>query len=262
MLKAAGVAVTIPHERVGRGLREHYCVPLQFKVDGWRNSQNREFTGWRLYANALRHLLFGSGPLSTGVYEAAASVRTVPGATRPDVRLLFGPFSRLRKPGMFFPDHPGLQIMSWIERPTSDGEIFITSTDPTALPTIRPNYLATDYDRACAVGGIKATREIAAQGPLARLGMREDDDSRDYQTDEEILELVVKLGSPGFHATSTCAMGGEDAVLDSRMRVRRVDGLRVVDGSAIPSMVSGNTNAPIMAMALKAADLILADRPG
>jgi choline dehydrogenase len=142
----------------------------------------------------------------------------------------------------------------------SRGSVRIQSADPRAAPAIRYNYLATDNDRRVMVEGLKIARRIAQTAPLSGYVVREEFPGTQVKSDAELLEVVRQSGETVFHPTSTCRMGADErAVVDSRLRVRGLQGLRVVDASVMPAVVSGNTNAAVIAVAEKAADLIRAD---
>ena len=156
---------------------------------------------------------------------------------------------------------PGLSCMGEILRPTSEGSVRISSPDVDHPLTIDPNYLSTAYDRAAAVRVLRTMRELFEQSPVAGLIDAELSPGIGSQSDDELLHAAITQGQTGFHAIGTCAMGPrDDDVVDDRLRVRGIDGLRIVDLSILPIMVSGNTNGPAMAMAARAADLIRADR--
>jgi choline dehydrogenase len=150
-------------------------------------------------------------------------------------------------------------------RPESRGRIRITSADPLAIPSMQPNYLATDLDRRTVIAGMKAAREIAAtraMSPYVRSERKPGPQARD---NEALLQFARDTGATIFHPSGTCMMGPEAdplAVLDERLRVRGIQGLRVVDCSAMPTLVSGNTNAPVIMMAEKAVDMIREDAAG
>jgi len=146
-------------------------------------------------------------------------------------------------------------------RGTSEGSVMIGGGNG-AAPIIRPNYLATDYDRRVTLAGARFLRKLAATEPLAQCIAGERAPAAGAETDEELLAAARKGGSFSAHTCGTCRMGPDDdprAVVDPRLRVRGVEGLRVVDCSIFPEMVSANTNGPVMAVALRAADLILED---
>ena len=144
-------------------------------------------------------------------------------------------------------------------RPESRGEIRLKSADPRDHPVIRANYLATEADRNTAVAAIRKSREICARDPIRSVIIDELAPGVDLDSDAEILEYVRNNASTIFHPVGTCRMGiDEKAVVDPELRVRGVEGLRVVDASIMPSITSGNTNAPVVAIAEKASDLIRA----
>jgi choline dehydrogenase len=145
-------------------------------------------------------------------------------------------------------------------RPESRGRVRIKSADPLQHPSIQPNYLSTELDRQVAVAGIKVARRIAAAPALAPQITEEFVPGAEYRSDEELLEAARRFSQTIYHPTSTCRMGADDrAVVDARLRVRGIEGLRVVDASIMPEIVSGNTNAPTIMIAEKAADMILED---
>jgi choline dehydrogenase len=145
-------------------------------------------------------------------------------------------------------------------RPESRGHIRIRSRDPAEPPEMQPNYLATERDRATAVAGVKAARAIAASPAMRPYVKREVKPGPDASSDADLLEFCRDNGATIFHPSGTCRMGSDRmAVVDARLRVHGVGGLRVVDCSAMPTLVSGNTNAPAVMMAEKAVDMIRED---
>jgi choline dehydrogenase len=145
-------------------------------------------------------------------------------------------------------------------RPESRGSLRIRSADPAAPPEIRINYLATETDRTANVEGLKILRKILQAPALSPYVVEEVDPGAKISTDEELLKYCRQRGSTIYHPISTCRMGNDPlAVVDQRLRVRGIEGLRVVDGSIMPDLVSGNTNAPIVMIAEKASDMILQD---
>jgi len=148
-------------------------------------------------------------------------------------------------------------------RPTSRGSIHIESADSSAPPLIAPNYLSTDYDRHVAANALRLTRRIAAAPALARYQPREILPGIEYQSEEELQRAAGLVGTTIFHPVGTCRMGTTDdpaAVVDNRLRVIGVDGLRVVDASVMPTITSGNTNSPTLMIAERASDMIREDR--
>lgn len=153
---------------------------------------------------------------------------------------------------------PGMLAIGFGLRPDSEGSIRITSADPDAPLDIDANYLATEHDRTTAVGTLRALRRLFATAPLAERIDRETLPGPSLDSDQEILDFQLSAGSAGYHAVGTCGMGpNDDDVADPRLRVRGVDGLRVVDASVLPVLVSGNLNGPVTAVAWRAAGFIL-----
>ena len=169
---------------------------------------------------------------------------------------MFNPYSR---EGSGFSQSPGVSIVGYLMYPKSTGEIVVRASDPGTGPLIKPNYLDDEYDRRASVAAVRHIRDIASREPLVSRLVREMPSSAAAQSDDEIIDLYRKGGMPGFHAVGTCAMGSdaESGVVDGNTRVHGVDGVRVVDCSIYPEMLSGVTNASIMGVAMRAADLIM-----
>jgi choline dehydrogenase-like flavoprotein len=169
-----------------------------------------------------------------------------------------GPMSVDRsKPGFTMEREPGALCGGYVMRPESRGFVRITSSDPDAPMLIDPNYLATDYDRRVSIALFRFIRALYAAPPLAPYVVRETAPGLEVESDDEIVDAFHRRGGSGYHAAGTCRMGSDpDSVVDTSLRVRGVEGLSVVDISVMPSLVSGNTNAPAMAMAWRAAELI------
>lgn len=262
VLQAAGIPLLVDSPRIGYNMREHSLMALNYRIRDWRYSQNRSYTPPRLFGNLLRYLATGKGPLAWGSHELAAFVRADEQSSRPDSQIMFGSFSFDRvDEGVAFEKEPGIHVFAYPLRPTSEGSILVTSNDPAVPPAIRPNYFDTEYDRRISVAAIRYIRRLMAQSPLREFLVGETERTAGAQTDEEILAAFRRYGEAGYHACGTVAMGSGQP-LDERLRVRGVDGLRVMDCSIYPEMLSGNTNAPTMALAWRAADLILQERHG
>jgi choline dehydrogenase len=263
-LKAAGITVRVHSPNVGRKMIEHLTLPINFRLRDWRDSQNRDFGGWRLFANALKAIAGGKGPLSFGAAEAIAFVKALPEAKRADTQIMYNPYSYITNTdGVAFETEPGMQLYSYYLRPRSEGTALVTSPKPDAPLAIDPNWLSHEEDRRAIVAGAGMMRKIMGQAPFKPLVAGETDLTKGARSADEIIDLTRTLGQSGYHAVGTAAMGTEStAVLDHQLRVRGVAGLRVVDCSIFPQIPSGNTNAPTMAAGLYAADLILADARG
>lgn len=261
LLAQHGIAVIAHSPNVGQNMREHLLCYLQVRLRHWRDSQNREFSGPRLLKNVAQYFLARRGVMSLGCFPVGGFFKTQPDLERPDAQLMMAPYSMdLSSPTYRFEPAPGMQLFTYPLRPRSQGSVTIQSADPAQPARIVTNYLADEYDRRVSVGAFRAMRKIIQSAPLSHLIVKETYPGGQVQTDDEILDEFRNRGQSGYHACGTCAMGSHDeAVLDPRLRVRGVQGLRVMDLSVIPTMVSGNTNGPMMAMAWRAAELILED---
>lgn len=256
-LASLGIPVVCDSGDVGRNLREHKMITMNLRVGG--HSLNRELSGWRKYANGARYYLTRGGPLAS-TYEVNAFVRTRAGVTRPDAQLTFWALTPRRDVAGSEPEsEPGLMFMGYPLRTDSLGELKIRSSDPREPPSIQANFLATRHDRDTIVAMFRYVRALVAKPPLQAWVKAETWPGPQVRTDEEIIAAARQDGAC-MHTVGTCRMGRDErSVLDPRLRVRGVKGLRVVDCSAMPTQVSGNPNGPVMALAWRAADLILED---
>ncbi|MDQ2081504.1 GMC family oxidoreductase N-terminal domain-containing protein [Xanthobacteraceae bacterium Astr-EGSB] len=208
----------------------------------------------------LQFLLRRRGPLTIGAGQAAAFLRSRPDIDRPDVEIIFMGFST-DGPGK--PPHPfpGFTILGYQLRPESRGWVRIRSSDPFSPPAIQPLYLSAQADRTMIIEVLKLCRRFANAPALRTLIADEYKPGREVVTDDEILEFARREGTTVFHSTGSCRMGHDAAaVVDSRLRVRGVQGLRVIDASIMPSIVSGNTNAAVTMIGEKGAHMIVEDR--
>jgi choline dehydrogenase-like flavoprotein len=216
-------------------------------------------------ANVARYGLMRTGPMTAGYGAVGAFARALPDSATPDIEILMTPtVAEPDAKGNFIPDSGhSFQVFGYPLRSRSEGFVRIASHDPNAPGQVRAGYLTDPYDCAVTVAMHRYIRRWMQQPALAGMVGAEREPSRSLQSDDEILDGFRRLGQAGYHACGTCRMGAfNDAVLDSRLRVKGVTGLRVVDGSIFPAMVSANTNGPIMAAAWRAAELILEDRHG
>jgi choline dehydrogenase-like flavoprotein len=239
---------------VGANLRDHFGLRLQYRLLG-ASGHNPRLRRVRLWISALRYLISRTGVLSTATAEVGAFIKAMPGASRPDAELQIGipgtsQITSLR----------GLQCTVRSLRPESQGSVMIRSADPTAFPAIHANFLSAKYDRHLTVHMVRYTRRLLRQPPLRKYLGEETFPGPECHSPEQVIEICRRLGSGGSHFAGTCRMGEDGtAVVDPTLRVRGVSGLRVVDCSIMPTLVSGNTNGPVMAMAWRAADLILGE---
>jgi choline dehydrogenase-like flavoprotein len=265
-LQALGIPVQAASPDVGRRMREHLGFALPYRLIGDRGVNHR-FYGLGLAASVAQYYLTRTGPLATGPFEVGAFVRTSPEVARPDAQLYMGGFTFARGDDNFpvpladVERLPGLTIYGQLLRLTSEGSVGITSPDPDAPLAIAPNWLSTPEDERVAIDMVRVMRRWMSQKALAPYLGQELVPGAACQSDEDILRAFRRLSLCGTHAVATCRMGRDpDSVVDERLRVRGVAGLRVVDCSVMPATVSGNTNGPAMALGWRAADLIIADR--
>ncbi len=255
-----GIPVIHDLPGVGQNLQDHISAPVNYETRPGM-SLNKALSGVWKYLNGARYLLTRSGPLSLGTSQAAAFVRTDPEAPAPDVQITFRAWSfDFDKGELKMHRYPGVQAAVILLRPESRGALTLNPQDPNMAPLLHFNYLAEDYDRATVLRGIRWTRRIASTGAFGDAVVRENGPGKHLQDDEEILSYVRQNAQSVMHPVGTCKMGiGPDAVVDPQLRVHGVPGVRVIDASIMPYVVSGNTNAPTIMIAERAADLILAE---
>jgi choline dehydrogenase-like flavoprotein len=264
VLEGAGIPVLVDRENVGRRVREHRCFVLRYRLKEDLGYNRRLSSSLGQASAAARYLATRKGMLATPTFEVLAFLKTHPDAERVDGQLLLGPFTipayQAGEP-ISIEREPGLSCLGFALRPTSEGSVTITSADHDAPLRIEPNYLATAYDRTTTANVIRRTRELFAQSPIADRIDHEMFPGVDVQSDDDLVDAALDGGYTGYHAVGSCAMGPSDGdVVDDRLRVRGVDGLRVVDSSAMPTILAGNLNGPVMAMAGRAAQFIIEDR--
>jgi choline dehydrogenase len=262
-LQSAGIAVKQDLPGVGENYRDHWVSVAAFALNQHRHSHNREFRGWRLLANALRYFVAGTGPLSGATHQLAIFGESRPGLGRADIELLVAPYWLVpTASGMKPTEEPAMHFNCFALRGDSQGRIHVSSADPAMPPTITPNNLATDYDRRATVAALRLARRFAMHETVRPFIRAELPPTAGAETDEELIEVALRHGMSGLHACGTCKMGADGdpmAVVDARLRVRGIGGLRVVDCSVMPEQVSANTNATVMAIAYRASELIRED---
>ena len=265
LLAAHGVPVVQANPNVGRHLHDHLCIDYLYRSR--RPTLNNVFGSWHgRLAAGLRYLATRGGPLALSVNQAGGFVRTQAFLQRPNVQLYFSPLSYLRaEPGvraLMKPDpYPGFLLSAQPCRPQSRGYVEMSSANADAPPKIVPNSLAEEHDLEELVEGARLLRTLAATHAFRDVIAEELAPGDAVQTREQLIDDVRQRCSSVFHPVATCRMGPDPAksVVDPTLRVHGVAGLRVVDASAIPSITSGNTNAPVLMLAERASDLILAD---
>jgi choline dehydrogenase len=197
--------------------------------------------------------------LAIGINQGGLFARVMPDSATPDVQFHFGTISA-DMAGAKPHDFPGFTMSVCQLRPMSRGSVTLRSNDPLAAPVMRANYLSTEIDCATVIEGVKLARRIAATPSMRPYVEDEYRPGRAAQSDDALLEFVRDTGGTIFHPSGTCKMGRDEmAVVDERLRVHGIGGLRVVDASIMPTLVSGNTNWPVIMIAEKASDMILQD---
>jgi choline dehydrogenase len=260
LLQELGIPVVHAQDGVGANLQDHLQIRTVYKVRHTRtlNEQANSLLGraWM----GLEYALFRRGPLTMAPSQLGAFAKSGPARETPDLEYHVQPLS-LDKFGDPLHPFPAFTASVCNLRPESRGEVQIKSREPAAPPSIRPNYLATEADRLVAAEAIRLTRRICSAPALAPFEPQEFLPGADVASDQQLAEASGRIGTTIFHPVGTCKMGDDaQAVVDDRLRVRCLEGLRVVDASIMPTITSGNTNAPTIMIAEKAADMIAADR--
>jgi choline dehydrogenase len=259
LLQPFGIPVVLGLPGVGENLQDHLQLRVMYKCTKPITTNDDLASLWRRCAIGLKWLLKRTGPLAVGINQGGLFWRALPESKTPDVQFHFATLSADLAGAKPHP-WPGFTMSVCQLRPESRGTVRIRSTDPFEPPAMRPNYLATELDRRCAVAGVKLARALAATDALRPYVAEEYRPGVLARTDEELLEFARNYGATIFHPCGTCKMGDDPlAVVDERLRVRGLAGLRVVDCSIMPALTSGNTHAPVVMIAEKASDLILED---
>jgi choline dehydrogenase len=260
LLQAHGLPVILELAGVGANLQDHLQLRLVYKVE---NTRTLNEDANRLLGRArmgLQYLLFRRGALTMAPSQLGAFAKSDPARATPNLEYHVQPLS-LDKFGDPLHAFPAFTASVCNLRPESRGHVRIRSPDPAAPPAIRPNYLATEADRMVAADAIRLTRRICGGRAMARFAPEEYRPGAAFQSDAELAQAAGAIGTTIFHPVGTCRMGSDAmAVVDDRLRVHGTVGLRVIDASIMPTITSGNTNAPVIMIAEKAADMIKADR--
>jgi len=258
-LRSIGVPVVADVAAVGENLSDHYFVPVSMRVRGCE-TVNQMRRGPRAVWEALRWLFEGRGALTFGATSASVFCRSSDAVDAPDLQLLFFPGSFDPSKYRELEREPGLRISVSLARPGSRGSIMATSRDPFIAPEIRLNYLSQVNDIAVLASGIRIARRIFSSAAIAPYIERETGPGPDARSDAAIENWIRASGSTVHHLVGTCRMGEDaTAVVDSRLRVRGVGGLRVIDASIMPVVTTGNTNAPAIMIGAKGAAMVLED---
>lgn len=259
-LKKHDIAVVKALAGVGQNLQDHLQLRLMYEVSKPITNNDQLRTVWGKGKIGLQWLLKRSGPLAIGINQGGAFGYALPDeAKSPDVQIHFGTLSAEQAGGKVHP-FSGCTVSICQLRPESRGTMHLVDRDPSTPLAINPNYLSTDLDRRTAIAAVRLARRIASTGPLGELLVREHRPGAESQSDEQVLEFCRNYGATIFHPSGTAKMGvasDATAVVDNELRVYGVQGLRVVDASIMPTLISGNTNVPVVMIAERASEMIL-----
>ncbi|MFM1546478.1 MAG: GMC family oxidoreductase [Candidatus Pseudothioglobus sp.] len=257
-LEKLGIDVVHNNPAVGKNLQDHLQVRMVFKTNT-RTLNDELNTWWKKALIGLQYFIFRTGPLTLSASQVYVFTNTSLDGSRPNIQFHMQPLSA-DKPGDGVHPFSAFTMSICNLRPESRGEVTINSADPTQLPKIIPNYLSTEGDRKIAIDSIKVARKIAEADSLKKHILDEYVPGQSFISDEELLEAAKNNSQSIYHPVGTCKMGhDENSVVDEQLKVHGIYGLRVVDASIMPELVSGNTNAPTMMIAEKAAEMILSD---
>jgi choline dehydrogenase len=263
LLQQQGIAAAQVLPGVGENLQDHLQMRLTYECTRPITTNDDLRSPWGRLRIGAQWLLARRGPLAVGINQGGCFMRALPAESgRPDIQFHVATLSADMAGGS---PHPwsGFTFSVCQLRPQSRGHVRIRSADIADAPSIRANYLDTDLDRRTAVAAVKAARSIAAAPAMAPYVKREVKPGPEAADDAALLQWCRDAGATIFHPSGTCRMGPADdplAVVDARLRVHGIEGLRVVDGSVMPTLVSGNTNGPVVMIAEKAADMLREDR--
>lgn len=266
LLAANGIGIARNLPAVGKGLCDHQKLGISYDLHGHPGT-NREFRGWRLYRNAARYYLTGNGPLARVGMPLTMLVSSDGQPDWPDIQLAAAPFAMrtvkemAARRGSPLSDRPGVTFSGYHLRPRSRGSVAISSPDYRDQPLVTTNMWDDPFDQRMAVELLRRLRNIAAAPTLIPYVGAERTPGADIRDEDVVIAALREMVDPGLHGTGTCSMGTDPrvSVVDERCRVHGILGLRVIDCSAMPTPVSGNTNGPAMAFAYRAADLITAE---
>jgi len=259
LLKSLGIPVQHALAGVGENLRDHYAPRLIVRVKNIETINERS-RGLRLAGEIAKWVFTRKGILSLSPTHVYCFWRSEPTLANSDLQLTFTPASYREGVQGELEREPGMTAAVWQQRPDSKGYVRLRSSDPFDPPIIQPNYLDLESDRRVLLAGMRLARRLLKSRPLEPYYLREDFPGPEVETDEDLLEAAKRRGTTTFHPSGTCRMGPATdpvAVVDDQLRVHGLQGLRVIDASIMPTMLSANLNAATMMIAEKASDVLL-----
>jgi choline dehydrogenase-like flavoprotein len=257
VLRAASIPLRHRLDGVGENYIDHFATRMNWQLDKVV-TLNEMARGWRLGLAAAQYFSQRTGILTLGTGLVHGFVKTDPALATPDIQYFFVHASYANAAERILDRHPGMTLGVSQLRPKSKGSIHVQSADAGAMPNIRPNFLAVDEDRQCLIKGMQIARRIVQRSALKDLVQRETSPGEATVSEAQWLDYARANGQTIYHPIGTCRMGTDAlAVVDPQLRVRGLQGVRVVDASVMPSMVSGNIQGAVMAVAERGADLIL-----
>jgi choline dehydrogenase len=259
VLQRAGIAVQHDLAGVGENLQDHFQARLMYECNAKGSMNDVWHSRWQQLKAGFEYFAFQRGILTVGAGVVGAFIKSHPSLETPDLQIHFIPLSG-EGIGHGLHPFPGAVVSMCQLRPDSRGHVRIKTANPSDKPAILYNYLAAETDRRVMMESVRIGRRIVGRKPFADLIVREIQPEKSTQTDDDIMAFLRQKGTTIFHPVGTCKMGNDAvSVVDARLRVKGIDGLRVADGSIMPTLVSGNTNAPIIMIGEKCADMIKAD---
>jgi choline dehydrogenase len=257
-----GIALKVDAPEVGANLQDHLVVPLMWRLKDGQASMNQRLGGARVLLEVLNYLLRKRGAMTMPAAEVGIFLRSRPELLRPDLQFHLLPLSgELEGEKKALHPFPGYTLAPNVCRPSSRGRLALASADATARPLLQMNYLTTDEDIDTTLAGMAWARRIAAAPALAAITASEVYPGSSASTREQLIDYARRAGSTGHHPVGTCRMGEDEAaVVDTRLAVRGVEGLRVADASVMPRLISGNTNATAIMIGERVAEFVRAAR--
>ncbi len=260
LLRRYGIEVKHELKGVGENYGDHFAPRMNWRCKPEVSTLNQETRGLALVKEVLKYYATGKGALSLTAGVVYGFVRTRPGLESPDMQFHMAHASYDSAQKRLLEKEPGMTVVIGQCRPDSRGSIHIKSNTPGAEPAIRPNFLSAQTDRDCTVAGMQIARKIMQHPAIAKYVAFENNPGDKVQSYDEWLDFARRTGQTTYHVIGTCKMGSDPmAVVDDRLRVRGIAGLRVIDASIMPTVTSGNTNAPTIMIAEKGADMIKQD---